>query len=232
MKTQRSTIAGALALATFLLAGCAEQMASAPPAPPPDPKTQMAALETRIFDLIQEQRRKLDPDAKALVLDKELATVARQRSQDMAAKNYMAHTGPDGQSSAGLLMDEDADFQGLLGENIAEEHFSKQIGVDPNTFADEFVKSWLASPEHRENLSFAAYDKSGVGAAVNGDTVYVTQLFATDLGLPQHAPDPRARKVTALDHPKLEPPGLRIPVPAAASDVPVPLPRPERAAPQ
>ena len=36
-------------------------------------------------------------------------------------------------------------------------------------------------------------DRSGVGAAVSGDTVYVTQLFATDLGLPKHKPGQKPR---------------------------------------
>ena len=31
-------------------------------------------------------------------------------------------------------------------------------------------------------IAFADYDRTGVGAAVNGDTVYVAQLFASNLG--------------------------------------------------
>ena len=49
-----------------------------------------------------------------------------------------------------------------------------------------FLDEWLKSPPHRDNLAFADYDRTGVGAAVNGDTVYVTALFATDLGLGPH----------------------------------------------
>jgi uncharacterized protein YkwD len=187
--------AAALALVLFVCVSCADET-SVPR--PPDPKTQMAALELRIFDLIQDQRHKIDPKAKMLSLDSELVGVARRRSEDMAAKNYMAHKSPDGQTSASLIMDEDSDFQGLLGENIAAQHFTTQGGVDVEGFAQRFVKTWLDSPDHKENLSFAAYDRSGVGAAVNGDTVYVTQLFATNLGLAQHAADPRALQVTPL----------------------------------
>jgi uncharacterized protein YkwD len=164
----------------------------------------MAALELRIFDLIQDERHKIDPQSKTLALDSELVGVARKRSEDMAAKNYMAHQGPDGETSASVLMDEDSDFQGLLGENIAAQYFTKQGGVDVEAFAQRFVKTWLDSPDHKENLSFAAYDRSGVGAAVNGNTVYVTQLFATSLGLPQHPSDPKARQVTSMSHPKTD----------------------------
>jgi len=218
---QSAARATALALVLFVCAACADET-SIPP-PPPDPKTQMAALELRIFDLIQDQRHKIDPGAKTLSLDSELVGVARRRSEDMAAKNYMAHKSPDGQTSASLIMDEDSDFQGLLGENIAAQHFTKQGGVDVEGFAQRFVRTWLNSPDHKENLSFAAYDRSGVGAAVSGDTVYVTQLFATNLGLAQHAADPKARQATPLYNAKTEsPPPDTVPgngaVPAAHAE--------------
>lgn len=188
-----------------LLLFCAACASPPPPQlnplpPQPDPKTQVPALETRIFDLIQDARRTIDPQAKKLVPDAELARVARQHSQDMADKNYLAHAGPDGQSSASLVMDEDKQFEGLLGENIAAQYYMPASGMNVEAFAQRFVKTWLASPAHRANLSFPAYDRSGVGAAVNGNTVYVTQLFATDLGLTPAA-DSKTRTVTGLDLP-------------------------------
>ena len=216
--------AAAVSLALLACAACAGGPGpSASIAPPPDPRTQMGALEDRIFALIQEERRVLDPKAKRLALDSELAGVARARSEDMAKKSYMAHAGPDGQTSATLIMDKDQDFQGLLGENIAAEHFTPQLGVDVEVFAHQFVKTWLDSPEHRENLEFGAYDRSGVGAAVNDDTVYVTQLFATDLGLSKHVTNPKARQVVSLAHPKAETPA---PALLHGPIVPAPKPRP------
>ena len=71
-----------IALAFLAVAGCA----AVPEAPqPPDPKVQMTALENRIAALIEEQRLKLDPNAKPLALDPELAGIARARAGDMAA---------------------------------------------------------------------------------------------------------------------------------------------------
>ena len=101
----------------------------------------------------------------------------------MAAKNYLAHAAPNGDTSATLLMADDAKWQGLLGENLAAQHYVKQSGVDVEEFAQRFLDEWMKSQPHRENLAFADYDRTGVGAAVNGDTVYVAQLFASDLGL-------------------------------------------------
>jgi uncharacterized protein YkwD len=201
----------------FVLLACAG-CASAPPVatnlpPPPDPHSVMPALEARIFDLIQQERHQTDASAKKLALDTELADVARTKSFDMAAKNYLAHRGPDGSTTASIIMDKDADFQGLLGENIAEEHYNKQTGVDVEKFAHEFVDTWMSSPNHRDNLAFPSYDRSGVGAAVNGDSVFVTQLFATNMGLPP--PDhqnPDSHKVGEYSDPKsaaAPPPGVK-----------------------
>ena len=168
-------------LALLLLAGCASTQET-PPAPP-DPQAQMTALAGRIAELVQEQRLKLDPQAKALALDPELTKIAQARARDMAAKNYLAHAAPDGETSASLLMADDAQWQGLLGENLAAQHYVKQSGVDVEAFAARFLDEWMKSDPHRDNLAYPAYDRTGVGAAVNGDTVYVAQLFATDLGL-------------------------------------------------
>jgi len=169
-----------LALAVLTLAGCAMP---APQASPPDPKTQMTALENRIAILVEEQRQKLDPKARPLAIDPELSQVARARASDMAAQNYLAHAAPNGDTSASLLMKQDAQWQGLLGENLAAQHYTKQGGVAVEDFARRFLDEWLKSPPHKENMVFADYDHAGVGAAVNGDTVYVAVLFSTDLGL-------------------------------------------------
>ena len=48
-------------------------------------------------------------------------------------------------------------------------------------FAQRFLDEWIKSQPHRDNLAFADYNRTGVGAAVNGDTVYVAQLFSFTL---------------------------------------------------
>ena len=181
----------AAAGAFLLLARCAAQGSlPASPTPPPDPKGRMAALERRIFELVDDERHRLDPAASPLVLDSELVGVAREKSADMAAKNYLAHANANGQTTTTIIMDEDAAFEGLLGENIAAQPFLKAYGVDVEVFAHRIVAIWVASAPHRENLSYPSYDRTGVGAAVSGDTIYVTELFASSLqsGAPALAP--------------------------------------------
>jgi len=171
----------ALLIVMLACAGCATQ-APPPLPPPPDPVSLMPALEERIAILVEEERMKLDPDARPLAIDSELSGIARERSRDMAAKHYFAHKAPDGDTSASLLMAQDAKYQGLLGENMAALHYTKQTGVDVNVFAKKFLDYWMASPAHRDNFSFAKYDRTGIGAALDGDTIYVTQLFSADVG--------------------------------------------------
>jgi uncharacterized protein YkwD len=190
-----------LALAILTLAGCAMSEPPTLQAPPPDPKTQMAALENRIAILVEEERHRLDPKARSLAMDTELSKVARARANDMATQNYLAHAAPNGDTSATLLMEQDAQWQGLLGENLAAQHYTKQGGVAVEDFARRFLEEWLKSPPHRDNMIFANYDHAGVGAAVNGDTVYVAVLFSTDLGLKRLGTGTGASTVTSLENP-------------------------------
>ncbi len=142
----------------------------------------MPALESRILALVAVERAKAQPKAKDLALDSELVAVARQRSAEMARTNSFAGSG-NPHISATMLMKQDAKFQGLVGENVAAQHYLPDQGIDVEAFAKRFVDGWKSSKPHLDNLSFADYDRTGVGAAVNKDTVYVTQLFTTDLGL-------------------------------------------------
>lgn len=148
----------------------------------PDPAARMPALERRIFDLVAETRHKTDPAAHALTLDPALVTVARTRSAEMAKTNSFAGDGTP-HVAASLLMAADAKFQGLVGENVAAQHYTPGQDIDVEAFAKRFVDSWAASKPHLENLSFGDYDKSGVGASLNADTIYVAQIFTTDLGM-------------------------------------------------
>lgn len=149
-----------------------------------------ASLEARVFTLVVQERRRIDPDAKPLVLDPQLAQVAREHSEDMAKKNYVAHANPEGETTASMLMDRDVKFRGILGENIASQNYNTEQRMDLDEFAQRFVDTWLASEDHKANLAYAPYERTGIGIAVNSHAIYVTQLFASDLGLPEPPDDP------------------------------------------
>ena len=137
-----------LPLIALAAAGCATQHSAQAPraamvAPVVDPATQMHPLEQLVVD----ERKALDPSAKALVLDPILMDVARKRSVDMAAKGYFTDRAPDGTTSASMVMDEDARFQGLLGVNMAAQHYTKLSGVDVEAFAHRFCRCAKLLPQ-------------------------------------------------------------------------------------
>ena len=211
----RAAVSG---LALLALAACTT--APKGPPPPPDPHTKMEALEMRIAILVEEQRMKLDPKSKRLAIDPQLTKLARARAADMAKKKYLAHTAPDGSTAATLLMKQDAKWQGLLGENLAAQHYTKQGGVVVNDYAQRFLDQWLKSKPHLDNLTFANYDHAGVGAAVNADTVYVALLFSTDLGLPPPPEEGPANTATTFESPAA---AAAAPPPTAPPGAPEPL---------
>jgi uncharacterized protein YkwD len=166
----------------------------------PDPAARMPALEQRIFVLVAQKRHETEPKARALAPDQTLTEVARKRSAEMAKANSFAGSG-DPHSAATLLMSQDAKFQGMVGENVAAQHYTPGQDIDVDTFAKRFVDTWAASKPHLENLSFADFDRSGVGAAVNADTIYVSQLFTTDLGLGDK-PEPSVSDILTVPTPR------------------------------
>jgi Uncharacterized protein with SCP/PR1 domains len=207
------TISRALALALLAtaLSGCADWFAPEHP----DPATQMPLLEKRIVELVAAERARTAPQAKIMLVAPELTAIARKRSAEMARTNSF-NAGDDPHTSATMLMNADEKFQGLVGENVAAQHYIAKEGIDVDAFAKRFVEGWTQSKPHLENLSFPDYDRTGVGAAFNADTVYVAQLFTTDLGLGEKGekgspdiktvPSPEAGK---SDSTKAPPPALR-----------------------
>jgi len=156
-----------------------------PPPVPMAPEELAVKLEARVLSLVAEERHRIDPDAKALVFDQELTDVARAHSDDMAKNDYVAHANAEGETTATMIMDRDAKFRGILGENIASQSYDKDQDVDVDAFAQSLVDSWLNSADHKANLAYAPYERTGIGVAVNSHMIYVTQLFASDLGLPE-----------------------------------------------
>ena len=186
-------------LTALLLSACAEVRTGAATAP--DPKTQMGALESRIAILVEEERLKLDPKAGRWLLTRNFPIVARARASDMAAKNYLAHPGPDGATSASFLMQQDRQMAGSVGRESCGPALHQAERRGGGGFRPRFLDEWLKSPPHRDNMAFADYDHAGVGAAVNGDTVYVAVLFSTDMGLPPRKPEGPASAVTTWASP-------------------------------
>jgi uncharacterized protein YkwD len=135
-------------------------------------------LERRIFQLTNEARRqnRLPP----LDLDNALAAKAREKSDDMLAKNYFSHTGPDGKTLKDRLQEEKpASIRNIfqMGENI---YMGSRLDytVDVKIQARLIVDGWMTSPGHRRNILDPNYTHLGVGVSARDKMCYATQVFA------------------------------------------------------
>ena len=104
---------------------------------------------------------------KAITLDNTLTTVACYRSIEMADKDVLSHTRPDGSKFYDLAKKYGVTYT-FVGENIGAYQMS----------AKEIVDAWYNSAGHRANMLSANYTKIGVGVGVTSDGYYFwTQIF-------------------------------------------------------
>ena len=172
-------------LACLTLAGFLAACASAPQAGMTLPvEDQVSALKERLLVLVEAERERLNGDAKPLILDPELMRAAQTHSEDMAKKGSFDSGNPDGNLAVNILLG-DPKFRGFVGENSAAQYFTPGTRIDPDKYARGFLDIWLKSPDHKMNLSYPRFDKTGIGIAIGGNAIYAAELFATDLGLPE-----------------------------------------------
>jgi len=127
-------------------------------------------MEARIVDLINEERaaQGLQP----VTPDPRLTAAARQHSREMNDLEYFSHRSPSEEygtltrrlGKAGMKR------YGWAGENIA---------MSASGSAEGFVKMWMDSPGHRENILRAQFRYTGLGVYGDGETFYATQVFSS-----------------------------------------------------
>ncbi len=125
-----------------------------------------------------------------LRIDPALIRIAEDRSTDMIARNYFSHYDPEsGQEALLRNLQATRTVFHYAGENIAE--IKNDVSWVPSVLAvaarysasdlaHEFVRGWLQSPEHRDNILNAHYLRTGValGVSVDGRRVVASQIFA------------------------------------------------------
>lgn len=113
----------------------------------------------------------------ALALNPQLGAAAQAKANDMATRDYWAHTSPDGRTPWSFLAASGYQYQ-AAGENLA-------YGF---TDATTVTTGWMNSAEHRANLLDPAYRDVGFGVAesVNyqghGPQVVVVAEYAQPVG--------------------------------------------------
>lgn len=126
----------------------------------------------KVYDLTNTERQKygLEP----LQYNEQLAAAAQNKAQDMFARDYWSHYGPDGTTPWDFILGSGYEYE-YAGENLAKNFL----------FSDGVVKAWMASPTHKENIVRAEYTEVGYAVAnglLNGEeTTLVVQMFGTPL---------------------------------------------------
>jgi uncharacterized protein YkwD len=147
-------------------------------------EAQLDAVKENLFVLIEAEREGLNNGAKPLMLDPELMRAAQVHADDMAMKHSFDTENPEGNVAVNTLLT-NPKFQGFVGENSAAQYFTPGKPIDVQSFARGFLNIWENSPDHRSNMQFPGFDRTGIGITVSGNMVYAAELFATDLGLPE-----------------------------------------------
>lgn len=90
----------------------------------------------------------------ALILNQQLGVAAQAKADDMARSNYWAHNSPDGKTPWSFIAASGYHYK-AAGENLAYGFAN----------ADDAVKGWMNSPEHRANILNDTYRDVGFGVA-------------------------------------------------------------------
>lgn len=136
-----------------------------------------------------------------------LTRAAKNKANDMLARQYFAHNTPDGATPWTFIKDTGYSYI-TAGENLAID-FSEVESVQ---------SAWMNSPGHRANILNANFKEIGVGVArgkFDGhDTIIVVQMFGTPIAqkvttqtqptqvVPQAAPKPVAAPAPSLAPPQ------------------------------
>lgn len=110
-----------------------------------------------VYEKLNQERKAIGlPE---LVWDDELAEAAEIRAEEIAV--VFSHTRPDG--SEWWTTNEKA----VYGENLAKGYQS----------AEEVMKAWMASPEHKDNILYPSYKKIGIAVYKADGKWYWAQEF-------------------------------------------------------
>ncbi len=129
-----------------------------------------ADIEEQVFQAIN--RIRAENHLAPLSAAKDLNSVARSHSQDMATRDYFGHVSPEGDSLRTRIT-----RNGITNWNRLAENLAMNYGYnDPVRTA---VKGWLESPGHRHNILDVNLTETGIGVAMDAKgRIYLTQLFA------------------------------------------------------
>lgn len=131
--------------------------------------------------------------------DEQLAAIARHHSRDMANRHFFNHINLQGESPSDRAIRRGWHNKKQIGPEtlaygVAENIFlaslydkqftTLQNGIpvkkeyawkNPNQVVQTVVQGWMNSPPHRKLILSTQYDRQGIGIAISGNEVYVTE---------------------------------------------------------
>ncbi len=121
-----------------------------------------------LFEAINAERAK--NSLTSLIYDDALSSIALSHSEDMAARDYIDHTSPDGVGPFDRIDNAGINYVSAA-ENIASGFAT----------SEKVLQSWLNSPKHSENILNAEFTKIGVGYHSGGNNgTYWTVVLISD----------------------------------------------------
>ncbi|THA40059.1 sigma-70 family RNA polymerase sigma factor [Streptomyces sp. A1547] len=140
--------------------------ASPPPAPAPAPAP--AGVAGQVIALVNSERAAAG--CGPLKEDPQLREAAQGHSDDMAARDFFAHTNPDG-ADPGKRTTASGYRWSTYGENIAKGQQTAASVMD----------SWMKSPGHRANILNCSFKDIGVGIHTGPGGPWWTQNFGAKM---------------------------------------------------
>jgi uncharacterized protein YkwD len=139
----------------------------------------VADLERLVHDRINDER--VNHKLNALGVDRRLSAIARAHSEDMARRNFFSHVNPDGEDPTArgkhAAYECHKEFGRVVREGLAENLYEGSPPRGTDEIVRASVRNWMNSPGHRRNILEKGYDRTGIGAAISSDRIYITQLF-------------------------------------------------------
>lgn len=140
----------------------------------PDPDSiDLELLEELIFEKINVLRA--DLGLGLLASNDTLKQAAHLRAEESAIT--FSHTRPDGRDTFSVLNQEFSYPYQVVGENLGK----ATLVNDEEFMAEWLMQGWIDSPDHYEAMVNGQFAEVGVGAYIEDDILYATQLFGTPL---------------------------------------------------
>lgn len=157
----------------------------------------IAELERQIHRHLNLERHRYG--LPGLDTDKRLVVIARNHSRDMAKHHFFSHVNLQGEDSSdraerqGWHKKKQIDretFASGVSENIYMTHLYDEVvttlrnGIPVKRkyrwkplgqIVESIVQGWMNSSSHKKNILSPQHDRQGVGVAISGNEIYVTE---------------------------------------------------------